>query len=335
MFVIAAAIVDAREDGISGRTLKSGTNGCSCHGTKDTTTRVTISGPADVVTGQTAAYTITVNNTSKLGAGVDIAVRRGTLSASGGMLRLLNGELVHNYDLPMTSGEIQLQFSYTAPANPVTDTIFSTGNATNSNGANSGDAWNFGKNFRVNVIAPPKVLNLGALIEGLYDPSLNQMTPDTVRIQLRNTSSPYALVDEAKSVLGIAGTGTFSFNNAANGTPYYIVILHRNSIETWSNAGASFTGNSLSYDFTTSAGSAYGSNLKLIDNSPAKYAVYSGDVDQSDNIDVTDLGLIDNDVAGFVSGYVVTDVNGDGFVDVNDLLISDNNAYNFVSAITP
>ena len=66
-----------------------------------------------------------------------------------------------------------------------------------------------------------------------------------------------------------------------------------------------------------------------------KACVYSGDVNQDDIIDASDIGLIDNDAFNFVSGYIPTDLTGDGTADGSDASIADNNAWNFVSVIRP
>jgi hypothetical protein len=175
-------------------------------------------------------------------------------------------------------------------------------------------------------------LQLTSLIEGLYDGGTNLMVSDTTKVYLRNSTSPYALVDSAVSVLGSGGNGTFYFFNAVNGVSYYIVVNHRNSLETWSNTGYTFNANSLSFDFSTAASQAYGSN-QVLDG--ARFAIYSGDVNKDGTIDASDLSLIDNDAFGFISGYVLTDINGDGFVDGSDYSIAENNAVNFVSVIRP
>ncbi|MEZ4692258.1 MAG: hypothetical protein R3A12_19705 [Ignavibacteria bacterium] len=64
---------------------------------------------------------------------------------------------------------------------------------------------------------------------------------DTIRIQFRQNVSPYAIVDSAKSVIGNSSYVMYDvlFNNAVSGT-YYIVIKHRNSIETWSNSAENY-----------------------------------------------------------------------------------------------
>lgn len=175
-------------------------------------------------------------------------------------------------------------------------------------------------------------VNLTALMEGFYDSSTDLMVSDTATVLLRNGTSPYDIIDSAVSVLNSAGNGAFAFANPVNGTGYYIVFKHRNSIETWSNQPIAFSNGSISYDFTTAASQAYGDNLIL---KGAKYTIYSGDVNQDGVVDASDLSLIDNDALNFVTGYVVTDVNGDNIADGTDEEIADNNAANFVTIVTP
>jgi len=156
------------------------------------------------------------------------------------------------------------------------------------------------------------------------------MVRDTVRVYLRNGSSPYAIVDSAKTYLSTSGTGTFTISNISNGVPYYIQLKHRNSIETWSDSGKSFAGNSLTCDFTTSDSKAYGNNMTGIDASPVRFGIYSGDVNQEGSVDLSDVLLVYNDASGFVTGYVNTDVNGDNSTDLSDVIITYNNSSNFV-----
>lgn len=177
-----------------------------------------------------------------------------------------------------------------------------------------------------------KVLDLTMLIEGFYDQGANTMVRDTVRVYLRNTSSPYAVVDSAKGYLGTNGVQSFVFNNASNGVNYFIQVKHRNAVETWSRTGSSFTSNYLAYNFTSDSGKAYGFNMV---KKGAKWVFYGGDVNQDGFIDGTDNTLIDNDAFNFISGYVKTDLNGDDFVDASDFAISDNNAYLFIGEVTP
>ncbi len=178
----------------------------------------------------------------------------------------------------------------------------------------------------------PKSLDLTYLIEGLYNGGTNLMVADTVTVNIRNSTSPYALVESAKIKLNTSGSGILTYTNVSNATPYYIQVLHRNGLETWSANTAQFVSNALSYEFVSAASQAYGSNTTLVG---ARYCAYSGDVNQDGTIDGTDLSSIDNDATNFVSGYVVTDLDGNEFVDGSDAAIADNNAANFVSVAKP
>jgi len=176
-------------------------------------------------------------------------------------------------------------------------------------------------------------IDLKLLIEGFCDQNAFFQIPDTIRAFLRTTTSPYSIVDSAIAHLSIVGTGYLNFFNAPAGT-YYIVVNHRNSIETWSKSGGeSLTpGITTPYDFTNSISKAYGNNLIL---KYFSYCIYSGDVNQDGVIDGSDTQLIDNDAYNFVSGYVNTDTDGNNLVDGSDAIISDNNAFKFVSVIRP
>ncbi len=175
-----------------------------------------------------------------------------------------------------------------------------------------------------------KTLNLTALIEGFYDGS--SMISDTVTVELHNTSSPYGLVDQAKAVLNTSGVGTGNFYSAAEGTNYYIVIKHRNALETWSGSTPQFSAGVMSYDFTSAQSQAYGSNMM---QKGIKWCIFSGDVNQDGNVDLSDLIEVDNDNANFVTGYVPSDVNGDNSSDLSDMIIVDNNNAAFVGKVTP
>lgn len=201
-----------------------------------------------------------------------------------------------------------------------------TGNYTGTSGTQG--------NFTVVKLSSsePYSLNLKALIEGRYNNVSDLMNKDTAKVYLRNSFSPYAIIDSAVSVLDTSGSGKFNFANASNGVNYFIVVKHRNSINVWSNTGYSFSGNSLSFDFTTAAGQAYGSNLI---QKGSRYTIYSGDINQDDVIDASDVSDVDNDASLSVSGYVKTDVTGDDFVDAEDVSIVDNNSFNLVSLLRP
>ena len=159
-----------------------------------------------------------------------------------------------------------------------------------------------------------EITSFTALIEGFYNGST--MKPDTVTIELRNTSAPYSLVDQAKIFLNSSGQGSAKFYNAVNGSPYYLVVKHRNAVETWSASAQTFTANSLTYDFTTSSSKAYGNNLKLIGS---KWCIYGGDVNQDGFVETTDVNQVFTGNVNGTTGYISTDLNGDLFTEIEDL----------------
>ncbi len=177
-----------------------------------------------------------------------------------------------------------------------------------------------------------KRLDLKLLIEGMYDMNTQIQMPDTVKVYLRKSSSPFNVLDSARSVIDNQGNGSFTFVNASNNVNYYISTKHRNALETWSSSTVSFPANEAAYDFTDAGGKAYGSNMVLVGT---KYCIYSGDVDGDGIIEASDASAIDNDAMEFVSGYVASDLTGDGFVDGTDFAIADINATNFISLVRP
>jgi len=186
-----------------------------------------------------------------------------------------------------------------------------------------------------NVGGPKIKLKSKMLLEGFYDAGTNLQVPDSVKFYLRNATSPYQLIDSAISVVSDSGNASVSFPNAVSGT-YFIVVKHRNSIETWSSTGVSMTqGITIDYDFTNANTKAFGNNLKQVDMSPIRFAVYSGDVNQDGIVDASDVAIVDNDAYNFIYGYVNSDLNGDDFVDASDLALVENNSAIGVSAITP
>lgn len=175
-------------------------------------------------------------------------------------------------------------------------------------------------------------MSLTYLVEGLYNAGSNSMIGDTVTVNLRSTVSPYALVSSAKAFLNTSGSANINFNGAVNGTNYYIQVLHRNAIETYSGTPFSFTANTGSYDFTTGSSQALGNNLAL---KGSKYCAYSGDIDHNGFIDLSDIIAVLNDGNNFVTGYAGTDIDGDNIITLADLLVVYNNTNIFVSAVVP
>lgn len=200
----------------------------------------------------------------------------------------------------------------------------------------TGRLYGWGIQFN-NMTQKSKLFASRVLIEGFYNPGTNLMRRDTMRFYMRHTSAPYDIIDSAQVYLNNDGTSLTSFSNLSDGILYYIHLHHRNSIETWSSDAVSFDPLTYqaSYDFTDSDTKAFGNNMRLVDNSPVRYAIFSGDVDKNGSVEAFDLSSIDNDAAEFLTGYVQTDITGDDIVEASDLSIADNNAAEFVTAIIP
>jgi hypothetical protein len=196
------------------------------------------------------------------------------------------------------------------------------------------------------TIHPFKTLNIKAYLEGLYIGGGNMTkaqdeygdhfignTADVVTIELHNAAT-YPIIEHTISNVSLGINGQLSISSIPHtlNDNYYITVKHRNSIETTSANPVSFAGNTISYDFSSAASQAYGSNLK---NLGGVYVIYSGDVNQDGHINTNDMNPVYNDADGFAGGYLTTDINGDGIVDSKDLILIDNNSSNFVGALLP
>lgn len=206
-------------------------------------------------------------------------------------------------------------------------------NCTDRSAGNIGYVHGWG--IKISSVPLNKLLVLNTLIQGFYDMNSNEIVQDYMKVNLREVNSPYSIIDSSVTIFNQNGVGKFSFSDITNATEFYIQTDHRNSINTWSSGSYIFSTDTLFYNFTLAAGQAFGSNQILADNSPVRYAIYNGDVNKDEIIDITDISLVDNDAANFVTGYKQTDLTGDQFIDLNDLTIADNNAFNFISVIKP
>jgi hypothetical protein len=189
-----------------------------------------------------------------------------------------------------------------------------------------------------------KTLNLTLFLEGLFNgTTMNKAqqesgaqfqgsVADQITVELHNANSPFALVcGPFLANLNTDGSSSVSIPAIYNAS-YYIVIKHRNSIETWCANPLSFGPASVSYDFSIGAGQAFGNNLKQYSGT---YVIYGGDVTQDGVVDSDDMVSTDNASFQYLSGYLSTDVNGDGIIDTIDMIILDNNASNYVSRAAP
>ena len=102
-------------------------------------------------------------------------------------------------------------------------------------------------------------LQLKAFIEGFYnggnsmvavvDPVSYPTLCDTITVELHAGTSPYGTIYSNTGTIDINGNGSFVFPGDVQGNSYYIVIKHRNAIETWSKVPVTI-GFTTNYDCT-------------------------------------------------------------------------------------
>ena len=157
---------------------------------------------------------------------------------------------------------------------------------------------------------------------------------DSITISVMNAASPYGLVDEQTVILKTNGELTVNFGaSVIAGNSYYLRIIHRNSVETWSSIPV-LMNTITSYSFVINVTQAYGSNQALtVDNLYA--AIYSGDINHDGAIDGADFLELDPFIQNGDGGYVIGDLNGDGAVDGADFLVLDPNIQVGVGASIP
>jgi hypothetical protein len=191
----------------------------------------------------------------------------------------------------------------------------------------------------------PITLNLTAFIEGYYTggtpPMRNVLEQsgvigatstqcDTLTVQLRNSTTPFAVAASFTGVLNRDGTLTCKFPSDKQGGTYFVALQHRNAMETWSGGGdgasaTSFSGVTTNYNFTTSANQAYGGNMVgMGGGGTAPFALYSGDIDNNGEISSGDFTLWKNDSG--LEGYFESDLDGNGEVASGDFTIWKNNS---------
>jgi len=191
------------------------------------------------------------------------------------------------------------------------------------------------------------ILNLTCFIQGYFN-GTNGMVPvlanqneistatacDSIDIELHNDST-FTLSHSQRVILNQNGQASAIFNSVLPSL-YYIVVKHRNTIETWSAIPVPIGATSF-YDFTDDSLKAYGGNQKQLIPGVQIYGFYSGDVtkDNGESIDLLDLNEIFLDLNNFSSGYLSTDLNGDGSIDLLDITPLEDNLAEFIFSHHP
>jgi hypothetical protein len=108
-----------------------------------------------------------------------------------------------------------------------------------------------------------KIFNLKVFLQGFYtgngmmQPVLysnalsnDETACDSITVELHDATNYDNVIASATDILHTDGNATFRFPWAIGNNAYYIVIRHRNSIETWSKNPVLFSGTVVSLDLT-------------------------------------------------------------------------------------
>jgi hypothetical protein len=99
-------------------------------------------------------------------------------------------------------------------------------------------------------------------IQGFYVPANNGMSAvidpataptngDTVSVSLASPTAPFNIVYTDRKIVGTNGNVSLSFPAAVLNQSYYVVVRHRNSIETWSKTPILFNSFTKSFDLSS------------------------------------------------------------------------------------
>ena len=110
---------------------------------------------------------------------------------------------------------------------------------------------------------PTITLNVKAFLQGFYIGG-GQMTPvlfntgvstdptecDTITIELRDPLSTTTVIYSVQTILHVDGNSVVTLPSTLLNQSYYIVLRHRNSIETWSKSPVLLNSSTVTFDFT-------------------------------------------------------------------------------------
>ena len=197
----------------------------------------------------------------------------------------------------------------------------------------------------LNTAPANTIVNLKLYIEGFYDASTDAMVPvkanqgvgsstvdvDAITVELRDPLT-FAIAATTTANLQTNGNAMATFTTPISGS-YYLVIKHRNAIQTWSSNTVTVGSSPLAYDFTNAITNAFGSNMILVD--PGIWAFFSGDINQDEVIDGSDSTDLINNIENLNFGVLPTDLNGDGVVDGSDSTTLINNTEDLIFSQHP
>jgi hypothetical protein len=200
-------------------------------------------------------------------------------------------------------------------------------------------------------VSPKAAVELKLFLEGLFNTSTGEMNKardyvggsivdkftgtivDLIAVELHDPNNYGHILQTITDIpLNQNGTASFCVPEAISGS-FYITVRTRNHLETVSATPVSFTSKSLTWDFTSAASQAYGSNMKLL--ATGVWGIFAGDVNQEGYINISDAVPVNNDIAAGEQGYKVTDINGDANINISDAVPVNNNIAAGIQKVTP
>ncbi len=210
--------------------------------------------------------------------------------------------------------------------------------ATNRFGCTSStkDTIDFVSNTNVSITAFLQGLYLGGSSMTAAPFNADGISPtnvaDTITVELHDAAT-FATSYSVRGLISTSGVIDASFPGASIGGSYYVVLVHRNSITTWSANPLTILSSGTTYNFTTAASQAAGSNMA--DDGSGVFLIYTGDINQDGAVDFGDYPNLDIASSNGVIGYDTNDLDGNGAVDFADYPVIDINSSNGVLSSTP
>lgn len=190
----------------------------------------------------------------------------------------------------------------------------------------------YNESWKFTTGTPSITLSLKVIPESLINKF--NFYPFKLKVYLRNSSSPYEIIDSSQAFIKNHNFNTeLYFMNAVSGN-YYIVLDNGKYLETWSRSGGSFlmSQNLNLYDFSSHSSQAFGNNQTSVGD---LNCIFSGDLNNDGLVDLEDISIVENGVFNFVKGESFTDLNNDLITDIEDFAIADRNVFKIVNLISP
>lgn len=137
VLVLALALSLSHAAGFTGFSGKQGMTCNQCH-TGGVAPTVTVTGPASLMPGASATYTVTMTGGAAVRGGFNAATSAGGLIA-GANSKVVSGEVTQTAPVAFAAGALAFSFTLQAPMQPGPLTLYAAGNSVNNNTTVAGD----------------------------------------------------------------------------------------------------------------------------------------------------------------------------------------------------